>query len=330
MSVPLKIQICGFLGLMALVAVPLTYAQSKNDQADKAQPSLHVPLASKAVFLDLAKAGDRIVAVGERGIIVFSDDDGRTWTQAKVPLRGTLTGVTFITDTTGIAVGHDSSIIRTDDGGATWSIVQFDPDAQNVLLSVKFKNQTQGYITGTNGQLLITADGGATWDTQTLAVEEWYQNHLFDIAWTDEATIVAAEKGVLYKSVGDVNQWSPLSSPYEGSYFGALGLSSNDIIIFGMSGRVYKSADSGTTWEQVPTGTQQFLFDAARLPDGETLLVGAGGTLCTLAATDTRADCQQRGTRVGFSAVLVDKDRVYLAASNGGISSVLVEDIEAR
>lgn len=305
-------------------------AQEQQVRPVEPEPALQVPLASEAVFLDLARAGPRVVAVGERGIVAYSDDDGATWIQAKVPVRGTLTSVVFLDDRAGFAVGHDAVIVRTDDGGASWSLVQFDPASQNVYLNIRFRDRKTGYVVGTNGQLLITKDGGATWRAQTLAVEEWYQNHLFDIAWTPAATVVAAEKGVLYRSADGLSDFTQLASPYEGSYFGALRLGSDVVLIYGMSGRMYSSADAGTTWNAVPAGTQQFLFDADTLADGRALVVGAGGTYCTVDVAGASADCRQRGNRVGFTAVLVDGNRVWLARENGGILAETLGDLLAR
>ena len=41
------------------------------------------PNAHKALINALEKSGDRIFGVGVHGIIVYSDDEGETWTQAK-------------------------------------------------------------------------------------------------------------------------------------------------------------------------------------------------------------------------------------------------------
>jgi len=43
------------------------------------QPALVSPKALGAVMLAVARAGDRLVAVGERGTILLSDDGGRHW-----------------------------------------------------------------------------------------------------------------------------------------------------------------------------------------------------------------------------------------------------------
>jgi photosystem II stability/assembly factor-like uncharacterized protein len=63
----------------ALLAVPLAAAPTfQRPQEQGAMPSR---LAAVSPILALAKAGERIVAVGLRGHIVISDDGGRQWTQ---------------------------------------------------------------------------------------------------------------------------------------------------------------------------------------------------------------------------------------------------------
>ena len=58
-----------------------------------AQMSKH---SSKSVLLSLTRAGNRIVAVGERGYILISDDNGITWLQVTVPVSVALTSVFLI------------------------------------------------------------------------------------------------------------------------------------------------------------------------------------------------------------------------------------------
>ena len=51
-------------------------------------------LAHLSLINALEKVGDRIYGVGIHGIIIFSDDQGETWTQAaSVPSQNTLTDI---------------------------------------------------------------------------------------------------------------------------------------------------------------------------------------------------------------------------------------------
>ena len=283
-------------------------------------PAAKLPLAAQVTFLGLAEAGDQVVAVGERGVIIRSNDGGGTWVQADVPTRATLTAVTFVDANTGFAVGHDAVILKTEDGGASWVLLNFEPDSQNVMLNVRFRDARHGYVVGSNGQLWHTADAGATWQRTTLSVEDWYQNHIFDLAWApDGAVLAVAEKGVLYRSADGVVPFEAIDSPYDGSFFGALTLPDGRLLIYGMNGHAFVSADGGLAWQQVDTGTQQFLFDAAVLPDGAPLLVGGGGTLVRLAPHTLEASVSQLAERAGITAVLPVGDAVYLATEAGGV-----------
>ena len=110
------------LSLFGAVALP-TAAQAAGDTPAAAVFAIESPKAAKGLMIDVVHAGKRLVAVGDRGHILYSDDQGATWTQAKVPTRQLLTAVFFVDDKQGWAVGHDAQILASTDGGATWTQV---------------------------------------------------------------------------------------------------------------------------------------------------------------------------------------------------------------
>ena len=73
------------------------------------------------LLLDAARAGDHLIAVGERGLIQHSDDDGTTWLNVpSSPATTTLCAVDFADARHGWAAGHGAVILRSTDGGRTW------------------------------------------------------------------------------------------------------------------------------------------------------------------------------------------------------------------
>jgi photosystem II stability/assembly factor-like uncharacterized protein len=136
---------------MAGIAPSVTQAQlDPNDGANR--PAEIEPLAGSSLLLDLALAGQRLVAVGERGHVMLSDDQGATWRQAKsVPTRVLLTAVFFVDAEYGWAVGHDETILNTADGGETWTRTHFAPEAQQPLLDLWFANRVSGIAVGAYG-----------------------------------------------------------------------------------------------------------------------------------------------------------------------------------
>lgn len=96
-------------------------------------PAEQTRFALQSIVTGLAYAGKRLIAVGEYGAILYSDDEGASWRQASVPVQVMLTDVDFIDDRLGWAVGHDGVILHTEDGGATW-VRQLDGRQTGALL----------------------------------------------------------------------------------------------------------------------------------------------------------------------------------------------------
>src|SRR5580765_4846300 len=102
---------------VALLAATLAIAAPASRGAGFADP-LDVPavassLAPSRLLNGVARAGGRIVAVGQRGHILSSDDQGKTWTQASVPVSVDLLAVHFPTPGKGWVVGHSGVVLAT-------------------------------------------------------------------------------------------------------------------------------------------------------------------------------------------------------------------------
>jgi photosystem II stability/assembly factor-like uncharacterized protein len=147
------------LSLFGAVALP-TVVQAASDTTF----AIESPKAAKGLMIDVVHAGKRLVAVGDRGHILYSDDQGSTWTQAKVPTRQLLTAVYFVDDQHGWAVGHDAQILSSSDGGATWTQQYQDLKRESPLLDIWFKDASHGLAVGAYGALIETTDGGKTWE----------------------------------------------------------------------------------------------------------------------------------------------------------------------
>ena len=72
-------------------------------------------------LLAAAAFNGRIWAVGERGTLLESDSEGKSWREAKVEVpRVSLNGIAFGKDGLGLIVGNRGTVLRTEDGGVTW------------------------------------------------------------------------------------------------------------------------------------------------------------------------------------------------------------------
>ncbi len=306
---------------------------------DAPLPAEHAPLAAHALLTALAPAGPRLVAVGDRGIIVLSDDAGAKWVQAQsVPTQALLTGVCFFDASRGIAVGHDQSILLTADGGRSWTLVHSDPKAQGPLLDVWCGAAGRALAVGAYGSFLASADAGATWQAREFhadplpqapaprhGAEEDAQGglHLNRITAAAAGTLyIAAEAGHLYRSDDAGEHWRELASPYQGSFFGVLPLGGPALLAYGLRGNLFRSEDGGASWRRLDSGTLAMLDGAARLGERGVVLVGLTGVLLVSRDGGASFVLEQQHDHAGLAAVLALPDGRLAVAGEDGVHTL--------
>ncbi len=256
-----------FIGA-ALVAL----AVSAPAAPDQSEPSR---LAAKALLLDITRAGETLVAVGDRGHVVVSADDGMTWTQSVTPTRAMLTAVSFADATRGWAVGHDGVILHTADGGRTWDRQDKGDDLETVFLDVHFLDAKVGFAVGAYGKFLATTDGGATWAPRQVFEGDLHLNRL--TADADGHLYLAGEAGTVLVSTDRGATWRRTGPDYEGSLFGVRPLSGGLLVAYGLRGHIFVSADDGASWQARETDVKVLLMACVKIRDGELVLAGQGG-----------------------------------------------------
>jgi len=264
------------LAVAALCAALAPAAPAFVDPLDV--PARRSALAARSPLHGVTLAGRRVVAVGERGHVLWSDDGGASWTQAEVPVSTDLTAVHFVSPERGWAVGHDGVVLATRDGGRTWTR-QLDgrrvgPDAS--LLGVWFADEQTGFAVGAFGLVLRTDDGGATWTPWRDRTENPAELHLNAIARVGGGVWIAGERGLLLRLDPAGQRFRAVRLPYAGSLFGVAG-DGGAVLAYGLRGNAFRTTDGGASWLPVPTGVDVALTGAAVLPGGRIALVSQAG-----------------------------------------------------
>jgi photosystem II stability/assembly factor-like uncharacterized protein len=255
-----------FLAFLVLGSILTTHAAEQSEPA---------PLAARSLLLAATRAGDRLVAVGDRGHVLLSSDQGRTWTQVIVPTRAMLTGVSFPDAQHGWAVGHDGVILATQDGGKTWARQDDGKDLETVYLDVHFRDTQHGYAVGAYGKFMLTTDGGQTWAAEKPSDDEVHYNRI--TATKGGYLYLAGEAGLLLVSRDHGKTWIKSDVPYDGSFFGALPLESGRVVIYGLRGHILHSDDHGGTWTEQTNPVEVLIMAGTRLGGGTVVLAGQGG-----------------------------------------------------
>lgn len=240
-------------------------------------PSEIMELASQSLLLDVQVVGSKIVAVGERGHILMSKDDGLTWKQIPSPTRTTLTAVYFADADEGWAVGHNGIMLHSSNGGEWWENVNSELEPDMSYLDVYFIDRDRGFIIGAYGEFRRTEDGGKTWEQEWISEEELHFNRIS--AGQDGYVYLAGESGTLMQSKNQGRTWETLKSPYYGSSFGVLSVDKSILLLYGLRGNIFLTEDRSESWRQIENDVPVLLSSGVLLRNGLIVLTGQGGNL---------------------------------------------------
>lgn len=316
------LSLCSVLSMLMFASVPLQAASAEANNF-----SVTSAKASHSLLLDVVSLGKRLVAVGDRGHILFSDDNAASWTQAKVPTKQMLTAVFFIDAHNGWAVGHDAQILATTDGGATWTKQFEDLEREAPLLDIWFKDRNNGYAVGAYGALLETTDGGANWEDVSDRMDNEDTYHLNAIGEVkDSGLFIVGEQGAMFRSPDWGKTWETVDSPYEGSLFGVLGTDEpGTLLVYGLRGHLFRSTDFGSSWQAISlttdhNGPLEFgLADGNRLADGSIVVVGHGGTVLKSTDDGRSFSVINRADRLSLAGVAAMENGNLILVGQGGV-----------
>ncbi|MEJ8814686.1 YCF48-related protein [Variovorax ureilyticus] len=314
------------------------------------RPAVAVQSPSRSVFLGAALAGGRWVAVGERGLVVLSDDAGRSWKQAQVPVSVTLTAVAFADDRHGFATGHGGTVLATEDGGATWarrldgrdiaalvqqdamrgSDVNLQKAAQRLvadgpdkpLLDLIVASPSEVFVVGAFGLALDTIDGGKTWSLRSGRLDNAGNLHLYAARRRGQAVAIAGEQGLLLWSDDAGASFRRVAVPYQGSFFALELPGPDEIVVAGMRGNVWHSADAGGSWHPVRVPSPAAITGSALRPDGGYILASQAGQL--LAGTGDALAALQAPPLPPLTGVVPVGGQALLALSVEGVHLVSI------
>jgi len=117
---------------------------------------------------------------GGMGVILATDDGGRTWTKQLDGEATWLSAVHFVDERHGWAVGEYGCVLHTTDGGATWRQMRRVPTPA-WLHDVHFQDHSVAVAAGFNETVLLTTDGGRCWRPVRLPTPR--RTHGWPVAW---------------------------------------------------------------------------------------------------------------------------------------------------
>jgi photosystem II stability/assembly factor-like uncharacterized protein len=273
-------QACCGLCMVLLSASP---AHSQEFVAPLDLAAEQSPRMLSSPMLAVANAGSRLVAVGLRGSIIVSDDQGKTWIQAQVPVSTDLVALSFVSAQEGWAVGHGGVVLHTRDGGMTWEkqldgvkasqiAVDFythNPEqvagAEDFLnkekslavegetqpfLDVYFSDAQHGYVVGTFNRIFATADGGNTWLPLMHRTDNPREWHFYSVVGQGGQLYLSGEQGHVWRLDPSSQHFVAIDTPYNGTLFGITVQPDGQVFAYGMRASFFRSSDQGQSWQR--------------------------------------------------------------------------------
>ena len=320
------------IGYAVCLVVALTIGYTFSPKSPP-QAELLTTRPDRVQINGLLNLGSRVVAVGERGSILLSDDQGVSWQPASVATQrnATLTAVVALDAKRLLAVGHDSWILRSMDAGSSWQEIRYDADLGEPLLGIWTGGGDNVMAFGSFGKFYQSVDAGQTWTPQSLDIDS---AHLNSMAGGDDGRrMLVGEQGLILRTADAGQHWQTLPAFYSGSLFGIVRLSADNWVTYGMRGHVFVSHDFGDSWTQVNVGNQLPLYGHVLLPDHSGLvIVGAGSSVVRLDAQGALVGVERlaglgtltSATMVG-SRLLVGGERGVLQGSGGSVAALVAK-----
>lgn len=305
-------------------------------------PAVKSTAASRTLLLDIAPRGEgSFVAVGTFGVIIVSEDDGKTWEQANVPSSVTLTSVHFPTPERGWAVGHDGLVLHSSDGGRNWvkQLNGHELNTQIIEVAERIVANSRAELEALQAD--ETADEYDIEDAEFMLEEAEFAlegamddtdagpvRPLLDVWFRNEREgMVAGSYGMLLLTQDGGETWrlesDRMDNPEAFHLNRIKAAPDGTVFIAGESGFVYRSRDKGETWDSLEPGYEGSYHGLVIVPlDGgeyELVVYGLQGHVYRSLDQGETWNALDAGTGATLLAGTVLADSSVVLAGSGGV-----------
>jgi photosystem II stability/assembly factor-like uncharacterized protein len=317
--------------LMLFLSIALSLSITARAEIDYLEtPAFLSDKASKGLLLDIVNTGKHLVAVGERGHIIYSADHGKNWQQASVPVYVTLTAVFFISTDVGWAVGHEGVVLHSTDAGKTW-LRQVD----GYQVNKQVITQAQQRVHQKQNQLQTVTDKdqreAITYQLEEAgyALEEAIEDDqagpfkpLLDVWFADayQGYAVGAY-GILLQTLDGGENWTLISNRLEnpeGFHLNSIASTpSGAIFITGESGTIFRSTNEGENWIRLTSPYEGSFFGIAS-KENTLLVFGLRGNIYRSLDNGNSWESVNSNTRAAITAGMPTRSGLIVLVGNAG------------
>ncbi len=295
-------------------------------------PALKTDLALEGLLLDVTHDGERMLVAGEQGHILFSDDDGRSWVHADVPVSLAITSVAFAGQDQAWATAHDGYLLHSSDNGVSWQVKLSGSDVARLSVGAieervaALEAAVAAAAPESREELEWVLDDAAFALEEARAAIDYGMTSPLLSVWfaTDSVGYALGAYGVFLRTQDGGNTWvvegNRLDNPDNYHLYDIAQSSAGTLLIVGEAGTLLRSVDNGTEWLRVATPYEGSYFGAIAAGDGSLLIFGLRGNV--FRSTDegaswTAIDTGDNRTLMCGSAS--DGNSIFLAGAAGAV-----------
>lgn len=272
-------------------------------------------------------------AGGDDGVVLSTDDGGRTWQQQASGVAEGVNDIYFRGKEDGYLLSANR-VLATEDGGRTWSpsarfaAADFD-GATPELYSVRFTSKKRGWIVGSvsrgdrvlDSLLLRTDDGGASW----LRVSAPVKVELLHLDFRGEKRgWIVGDRGTILHTADGGETWRQQRVGTTATLYHVDFEDDETGWAVGERSTILRTTDGGATWlaAEVPViGARSTLLSVAFANKDDGWIVGRNGMILRSSDGGRTWLRQESGTKQHIYALHVRDKRAWAVGGDGQVLS---------
>jgi photosystem II stability/assembly factor-like uncharacterized protein len=271
------------------------------------------------------------VAVGKFGLILVTNNNGKTWERRATDTTKALSAISFGDSKHAFAVGSGGTLLATEDSGATWRSQA--SGSKDQLLGVQALDSTSVHVVGAFGTVLSTSDGGRSWTRHELKWDQLIGKIINDSGYVEPNLNavyfssptkgwIVGEFGLVLHTEDGGSTWTAQRSGSDLPQLYAVKFVDDQRgWVMGQAGSLIHTTDGGKRWAPVEINSQRDLYSMS--VDGQrSFIVGDGIALGSDDGGSIWKEIRLNSEDRWLSGVLV-KDRSTLAVGSGGTIQIL-------
>lgn len=289
----------------------------------------------RSLYLDITNAGQRLVAVGQHGHVIYSDDNGQNWWWAETPTDSLLTSVYFVDAQHGWATGHDGIIIHSNDGGLHWTVqlnglaLAKDLGKQRVEDAGRSLEEAEQRLADARASgdhnidlELELDDAKVSLELAELAIHQTEADPFMDIWFQNSSTGIAVGAfGTVVLTHDGGQTWQDISDQldnFDGYHLYSISANHEGrILIAGEAGSLFRSDDMGSSWETLSSPYEGSFFGVNVLSSNDVIIYGLRGNLLFSSDFGNSWKSLKTGTESSLFSAFSTGERVMIVGDAG-------------